>query len=274
MNEIGRVLSRVSRRLAARRKERALKELKDAVSTLPSRRPGRFLHAIRKPTLSVVMEHKRASPSRGRFGAMSGEPVESIASAYRRAGADAISVLAEQDFFHGGPADVAAASLASGLPVLQKDFVLSEYQVYESALNGSDALLLIEGVASEIGQLAGLCHELCADPVVEVHDERGLRFVLDACPHAVIGINNRNLSTFKVDAGTFSRLSPLVPGKRALVCESGLESPADVQAAAAAGADAVLVGTAFMQAQNIGTLESIASEFAKAALAAKKVGRA
>ena len=198
--------------------------------------------------LAVIAEVKKASPSAGVI-AKSFEPVE-IAKSYERAGANAISVLTDTEFFQGKLQNLADARRAVSLPLLRKDFILDGIQIAESAANGADAILLIVG-ALEQSQLVDLLdaattHKL--DALVEVHSPEELNRALEAGAK-IIGINNRNLATFDVDLAVTEKLCRDVPDEIVLVSESGIKTPQDVARMKACGVDAVLVGEALMRGE-------------------------
>jgi len=198
--------------------------------------------------LAVIAEIKKASPSAGVI-AESFDPVE-IAKNYERAGANAISVLTDTQFFQGKLQDLADVRRAVSVPLLRKDFILDEIQIAESAANGADAILLIVAALKQ-DQLADLLNAAAnhrLDALVEVHTREELNRALDAGAR-IIGINNRNLATFDVDLAVTEELCREVPDEIVLVSESGIKSPQDVARLRACGVDAVLVGEALMRGE-------------------------
>ena len=200
---------------------------------------------------AVIAEIKKASPSKGVIRA-DFRPAE-IAVSYANHGAACLSVLTDAQFFQGAPAYLQQARAACALPVLRKDFMVDEYQVYEARAMGADCILLI-AACLEDGQMADL--EACAQSLglgvlVEVHDgaelDRALRLKTP-----LVGINNRNLRSFEVTLDTTLGLLKQVPANRLLVTESGILAPADVQTMRAARVNAFLVGEAFMRAPDPG----------------------
>ncbi|MDO8532626.1 MAG: indole-3-glycerol phosphate synthase TrpC [Dehalococcoidia bacterium] len=218
------------------------------------RRPAKdFAAALKGDGLRLIAEVKRASPSRGLLRA-DFDPV-AIAKTYVRCGVAAISVLTEAPHFQGALEHLSAVAEAvgpDGPPVLRKDFILHPYQVYEARAAGADALLLIVGILDH-GQLSGLlmlARSLGMEPLVEVHTLPEVRRAVNAGAR-VIGINNRNLKTFKTDVQTTRRLRPAIPDDRVVVSESGLRTRDDLERVRAWGVDAVLIGEAFMVAPDI-----------------------
>jgi indole-3-glycerol phosphate synthase len=211
-----------------------------------------FCEALaRDPAPAVIAELKRASPSRGVIRA-SYDPV-AIARGYAAAGARALSVLTDERFFGGALAHLAAVRGAVELPCLRKDFLVDPYQVEEALAYGADAVLVI---AAAVGR--GVGEELLAtaaaaglDVLVEVHNAAELEWAAKAGA-TCIGINNRDLQTFRVSLATAERLAPLAPAGALLVAESGIRSAEDVRRMTAVGARAVLVGEAFMESADPG----------------------
>jgi indole-3-glycerol phosphate synthase len=204
-----------------------------------------FAAAISGPPLRIIAEVKRASPSAGAIR-RDADPA-ATARLYEDAGAAAVSVLTDQRYFSGSPADLRAVKAAVGLPVLRKDFVVDPYQVYEARAIGADAVLLITGTvpAADLAALGRLVAGLGMTALFEVHDAAHVDDAV-AAGARVVGINNRDLRTLSIDLGTTRRLRPRVPAGIAVVSESGIETPEHVAAVRACGVDAVLVGTALM----------------------------
>lgn len=204
-----------------------------------------FAAALSGKTLRVIAELKQASPSRGALRS-DYRPAE-IARGYEAAKAAALSVLTEEDFFLGSLDHLRAARAATALPVLRKDFILDEYQVYESAAAGADAVLLIVAALSDgdLRSLLGLTERLRLAALVEVHNEGELDRALAAGAH-IIGINNRNLKSLEVNLETSIRLRPRIPFGCLSVSESGIKSAADLRRLAEAGFNAVLIGERLM----------------------------
>jgi indole-3-glycerol phosphate synthase len=212
--------------------------------------PLDFAAALRRQQgVSLIAEVKRASPSRGLI-AREWEP-ELIGETYARAGAAAISVLTESRYFQGQLDYLTGVKerlreIQRAVPVLRKDFIYHEYQVYEARMAGADALLLIVGVLSdgELSHLLNLTRQLQMQALVEVHDEAELERAL-AVGATVVGINNRNLKTFEVDVQTTARLRPRISSGIVVVGESGIRTPDDVRQMDDLGVDAILVGETF-----------------------------
>lgn len=195
--------------------------------------------------VKIISEVKRRSPSKGHLAAI--DDPAALAAAYEAGGATAISVLTEQRRFGGSLADLDAVRDSVRIPVLRKDFMVSEYQMFEARAHGADIVLLIVAALDD-AQLADL-HQQAGDlgmtSLVEVHDEAETERAL-ALDARVIGVNARNLKTLEVDRGSFARIAPLIPADRVKVAESGIRGPQDVADYVAAGADAVLTGEALV----------------------------
>ena len=228
-----------------RRKQRVpISDLRDAVGTLSGSRP--FSEALVRPGLSLIAEFKRSSPSRGEIAADA--DVREVCAAYERGGAAALSVLTDRLNFGGSLDDLRSARAASGLPILRKDFIVDTYQLYEAAVNGADAVLLI--VAALDADALSLLYEesrlLDLDCLVEVHDEEDLDRALELGAD-VIGINNRDLSDLSVDLETTPELLTDVPAGKTVVSESGYENAEQLAELERIGCDAVLIGETLMR---------------------------
>jgi len=210
-----------------------------------------FAGALSGPGIRVIAELKQASPSRGIL--RKDYHRREIAQAYEAAGAAALSVLTEEQFFHGSLTDLIDARDAIGLPVLRKDFIVDAYQVLESAAAGADALLLIVAALADgdLRTLLELSHRLRMAALVEVHTEKELDRALHAGAE-IIGVNNRNLETFEVDLETSFRLRAKIPAKCLAVSESGIQTAAELRRLAEAGFNAVLIGEHLMAATDPG----------------------
>jgi indole-3-glycerol phosphate synthase len=211
-----------------------------------------FARAIHQgpEALGLIAEVKKASPSAGVI-ASDFDPV-AVARAYEESGAHALSVLTDEQFFQGHLAFLSQIRKAVQLPILRKDFIIHEAQIAEASVAGADAILLIVA-ALEQDRLEALYREaevLQLDVLVEVHTQEELDRALKLeCP--IIGINNRNLTTFEVDLATTEALSEEVPDGILLVCESGLKTRSDTQRAFSAGCDAILVGESLMRSADV-----------------------
>jgi indole-3-glycerol phosphate synthase len=232
------IVADVRRRLEERKRELPL----ELVRRLPHPEPrASFAKALGRPGLGLIAEIKRVSPSKGvlRPDLVAAD----IATRYQRAGATAVSVLTEADHFGGSLEDLAVAVAATSVPILQKDFMVDEYQLWEARVRGASAVLLIVALLeqADLLRLSAAAADLGLDVLVEVHDEAELSRAL-ALNDAVIGINNRDLRSFAVSLDTTFRLISLVPTDRVVVSESGLRGRDDYLRLQAAGVDGVLVG--------------------------------
>jgi indole-3-glycerol phosphate synthase len=221
--------------------------LQAAASDLP---PARSLaSALVEPGLRIIAEVKRRSPSRGQLAA-SLDPADR-AAAYARGGASAISVLTEPEFFSGSLEDLVAVRAAVEIPVLRKDFVLTEAQIWESRVAGADAVLLIVAALDDdqLARFIGTATDAGIDALVEVHTAIEAQRAL-AAGARLVGVNNRDLSTFSVDLATAESLADVVAEAAVRVAESGILAAGDAGRMAAAGYDAVLVGEALVRADD------------------------
>src|SRR3954469_6235916 len=246
--------------VAQRKQTVPIEQLKETITTLG--RPRNFFQAVsKKPVnkpLNLIAEVKKASPSAGVIRP-DFDPVK-IAQEYAAAGADALSVLTDEQYFQGKLEYIHAIRDVVKLPVLRKDFIIDLYQVFESRAAGADAILLIAECleTGELIDLQILATEMNMTCLIEVHDMDNLIRVRDRVigfPHksySLLGINNRDLRTFKTDLGTTLRMAELVEDRSVLVSESGIHTSADIAKLAEAGVRAVLVGESLMRSNDIG----------------------
>ena len=233
-------------RIVARKREELLAAQQTPASLRQAGEAGRtgrrdFAAALRKQRPAVISEIKKASPSRGIL--MQDFRPAALAIQYEQGGAAALSVLTDRDFFQGSLLDLGAARAATQLPVVRKDFTVSEYQILEAAAHGADAILLIVAILDEsrLRAFRELASELGMAALVEVHDAVELATAV-ASGAAIIGVNNRDLRTFQVSLETSLSLAADMPAGVTKVSESGIFSAADVHRLMAAGFDAFLVG--------------------------------
>ena len=209
-------------------------------------RPGshRLLQALRRDGVNIIAEFKRRSPSKGVIRADA--DLKQIATSYEAGGASAISVLTEEDYFSGSLDDLRLVKTTIDLPVLRKDFIFDEYQVYESVAAGADAMLLIVAALDDetLVRLRRLIEDLGMDALVEVHTREEMQRAV-ACGANLIGVNNRNLHTFEVSLETSISLAQ--DTNAILVSESGLHSAADLARLRAAGYRGFLIGETLMR---------------------------
>ena len=217
-----------------------------ACSAPPARDFPGAISSASDGVIRLIGEFKRASPSQGVIRADL-DPAD-VACRYAAAGAAAVSVLTDGPFFSGSLDDLRAVRNAVDIPVLRKDFIIDPYQLLEARAAGADAVLLIVAALSgrKLGELQERARELGLSALVEVHDEADLGAALAVHPR-MIGINNRDLRTFRVDFGTTFRLRPLIPSGIVVVSESGIRSRADAMRLQSAGVDAMLVGQFLMR---------------------------
>jgi len=220
----------------------------DLESRLAARGEDRpFREALVRPGLSLIAEFKRRSPSAGKISA--GAKVTEQVVAYERGGAAALSVLTDERHFGGSLEDLRAAHAACSLPILRKDFIVDPYQLYEAAVNGADAVLLIVRALDDRALQAMYVEArgLDLDCLVEVHDAEELQRALEMDADT-IGINNRDLDSGTVDVATTYQLMPDVPAGKTVVAESGISSREELEELERVGVDAVLIGGALMSA--------------------------
>lgn len=232
--------------------EHPLSEIEERLADRPA--PLNLAGALMGDSIRIIAEVKKASPSAGVLR-VDFDPV-SLATIYADNGAAAISVLTNVDHFQGSVEHLQAVHKSTyprGIPVLQKEFIFDPYQVYESRAYGADAILLIVSILSppSLRELLDLAQSLWMQSLVEVHDEEELKVALDSGAE-IVGINNRDLRTFKTDLEVTDRLAPLVPADKIIVSESGISRREHVDRLRTAGAHAILVGEALVTADDPG----------------------
>ena len=251
MNVLTDIVAKKTERLEDAQCRLTLREIKNRLSDIE--RPRGFRGALDRGLgpIRLIAEIKKASPSKGLIRS-DFDPIQ-IARAYESGPVSAISVLTEEDFFQGHLSYIMRVKEVTTKPILRKDFIIDEYQLYESRLYGADAVLLIAAIlekrrASEYLLLAA---ELGLAVLFEVHDEYDLEKALDIGAD-IIGINNRDLNTLAIDLSTTLRLKREIPADRIVVSESGIRTRQDVLTLQDNGIDAMLIGTSFMEAPDIG----------------------
>jgi indole-3-glycerol phosphate synthase len=248
LSVLDRIVEATRHDLEQRRRDRPQAELERELASRGEDRP--FSEALAQPGISLIAEHKRRSPSAGLL--RDDETVTDVVSAYERGGAAALSILTEGQHFGGSLEDLREARAASRLPILRKDFIVDGYQLYESAVAGADAVLLIVA-ALEPAQLGRLHREALAldlDVLVEVHDEEELEVALEADAE-MIGINNRDLNNFSVDIQRTYELLSDIPTGKIVVSESGFTLREQLDELDRVGVDAALVGESLMRAPDL-----------------------
>ncbi len=251
MSILDKIAEKKRERLSISKSRVPLRDLKGRIQDIEE--PRDFRTAIKRGDrhIRLIAEIKKASPSKGVIR-KDFDPV-GIARIYEDKAVDAVSVLTEEDFFSGDLGYIPEVKNTVSRPVLRKDFILDEYQIYESRANGADAVLLIAALLdpAQAGDYLGLARELGLSVLFEVHGfeelEKALRLGAD-----IIGINNRDLKTLSVDLRTTFLLMKEVPSDRVVVSESGIRAREDVMRLDEKGVDAMLIGTTLMESQDIG----------------------
>ena len=251
MSILSEIIAKKRERVIAAQETVSFDQMRRQAQDVRSDAKGHALHsALRADGINIIAEFKRRSPSKGTIRADAN--LAEIVQSYKAGGAAAISVLTEEDYFDGSLADLRAVKSAVKLPVLRKDFVFEEYQIYESAAAGADAVLLIvaaldDETLSHLRRLAE--HELQMDALVEVHTSEEMKRA-KAAGATLIGVNNRDLRTFTVSLETSLTLARQAPPEALLISESGLHSAGDLQRLRDAGYHGFLIGETLMRADN------------------------
>ncbi|NZA36880.1 indole-3-glycerol phosphate synthase TrpC [Eubacterium callanderi] len=226
--------------------ERPLESVREEALSIKPEKPFCFEAALKKEDIAFICEVKKASPSKGLIAP--DFPYVHIARDYEAAGADAISVLTEPEYFLGSDDYLSAVKRAVSIPVIRKDFTIDPYQIYEARIIGADAVLLICALldTKALTEYIRIADTLGLTALVEAHDAAEVASALEAGAR-VIGVNNRNLKTFEVDIENSARLRQLVPEHITFVSESGIKTPGDIDALRKNGTDAVLIGETLMR---------------------------
>ena len=226
--------------------ERPLESVREEALSIKPEKPFCFEAALKKEDIAFICEIKKASPSKGLIAP--DFPYVHIARDYEAAGADAISVLTEPEYFLGSDDYLSAVKRAVNIPVIRKDFTIDPYQIYEARIIGADAVLLICALLDTevLTEYIRIADTLGLTALVEAHDAAEVASALEAGAR-VIGVNNRNLKTFEVEIENSARLRQLVPEHITFVSESGIKTPGDIDALRKNGTDAVLIGETLMR---------------------------
>jgi indole-3-glycerol phosphate synthase len=244
LNVLDQIIEGVQEDLAERKKQVGLNELmvkisevNPAIDVLPS---------LQSSKLSVIAEVKRSSPSKGALAKIS-DPAE-LALRYQAGGATAVSVLTEGRKFGGSLADLDAVRSAINIPILRKDFMVDDYQIFESRAHGADIVLLIVAALSDLqlSEFYAIAKSLGMQVLVETHTLEEVERALSLDPE-IIGVNARDLTTLKIDLGAFDKLAKAIPAGKIKVAESGISSVAEVISYRNSGAEAILVGEALVK---------------------------
>ena len=229
------------------KKNNSLEELKAKAKLMPKR--ASFKEALEKGGLSIIGELKKASPSKGII-VSDFKPME-LLKEYEKI-VNAVSVLTEEKFFLGSPEYLKEASQNSDLPLLRKDFIIDEIQIYEAKILGASAILLICAILTldEIKNFSAIAKSLDLDVLLETHDEKEMKMAIESDAD-IIGINNRNLSTFELTIDTTLNLLPMIPEGKVVVSESGFHTAEDIAKLKGTRVNAILVGESFMRTDNI-----------------------
>ena len=251
MNLLNKIVDKKKKRLNSLKTKVPLREIRSRASDVEW--PRNFRNALMRDSgpIRLVAEIKKASPLKGVLR-QDFNPV-TIASIYERKNVDAISVITEEDYFQGKLEYLLDVKKITDRPLLRKDFIFDEYQIYESKEKGADAILLIASMLDENQsvEFLHLAKEIGLSVVFEVHDFKELEMVLHINAE-VIGINNRDLKTLSINLNTTLKLKKEIPFDKIVVSESGIKTREDVRRLENAGIDSILVGTAFMEAEDIG----------------------
>jgi len=244
---LNKIAEKTRERVENIKKAKPFAEIKTLAESLPKDNSFKFEKAISAPGISFICEVKKASPSKGVIA--EDFPYIDIAREYEEAGAAAISVLTEPDFFLGSDLHLTEISKAVSLPLLRKDFIIDPYQIYEAKTIGASAVLLICALLNTktLAEYLEIAHSLGLSAIIETHDENEVKSAL-AAKARIIGVNNRDLKTFEVNLETSVKLRKLVPDNVLFVAESGIKTKEDILRLS--GANAVLIGETLMRSKD------------------------
>ncbi len=245
------IITKTKEELKMRQQKRSLEDLKGKVFKHKVRDFFKTINHPKNGSIALITEIKLASPNENHLG--DSADIESKAKQYEQGGADCISIVTEKYFFNGNPEFIKKAKQLIKLPVLQKDFVIDDYQLYEAKIARADAILLIARILSrkDLINLINLSIQLNIEPVVEINNENDLEKVL-RCKTRIIAVNARDLDTFEVSVDKACDLIKKIPDKFIKLGFSGIKGPAEIEKYRNAGANGVLIGTSLMKAENIG----------------------
>jgi len=240
------IVEKTKQRVLLHKQAKSLETLRKQIEVMEINNDFPFEKALATKEISFICEIKKASPSKGVIS--QDFPYRTIAKDYETAGASAISVLTEPDFFQGSDTYLSEIVSLVTIPVLRKDFIIDPYQIYESKTIGASAILLICALldTETLKEYISISHHLGLSALVEVHDEMELHSAIQAGAR-IIGVNNRDLKTFTVDLSTSFRLRKLVPEHILFVSESGIKTTADITLLQENKTDAVLIGETLMR---------------------------
>ena len=242
------ILDKITEKTKIRTEKLNINDLKEKVQNLP-RKDFIFKNALSGDKIKIISEIKKASPSKGLI-CPDFDPIK-IAKEYNEAKTDCISILTEPYFFLGNNAYIKDVKKVTDIPILRKDFIIDEKQIYESKIIGADCILLICAILDEkkLKEFLNLAHKLCLSALVEAHNEDEIKTALN-CNAEIIGVNNRNLKTFEVDFNNTFKLRKLVPDDIVFVSESGIKTREDIIKLEENNVNAVLIGETFMKSKN------------------------
>ena len=245
MSILQKIVENTRENLKAKKAKLSLEDVKSSLKELDLPKSN-FKSSISNKDEAIIAEIKKASPSAGVISE-NFNPVEK-AKEYESVGAAALSILTEEDFFQGSIDYLKAVKRTTSLPILRKDFIIDEYQIYESKLIGADCILLIASILSDlqIEEFVKIAKKLELDYLIEIHDEKELKRV-ELYKDALIGVNNRNLNTFEVDLDNSIRLKNLFKEKNIFIAESGIKSVDDINYLKLHNINVFLIGESLMR---------------------------